>query len=261
MASTLLRLIRLGPLKTPGRALGGLGLCVGATNLFVWLTLWISGNDAWLTLAICSLAMPVLISAAIFFFMSLKLEKLSVLNGELENLASRDGMTALLNRTAFSQGVQQRMLDIEMADGGRGSLLIIDADFFKSINDRWGHSIGDEALRRISARLVEAVGPDDLVARLGGEEFGVFISGAGFVSAKATAERVRSGVELITLASPTGELVPLSVSIGGVFFRESLPFELLFQLADRRLYQAKANGRNRVEMEEFAVLDALSKAA
>jgi diguanylate cyclase (GGDEF)-like protein len=157
-------------------------------------------------------------------------------------------LTACLNRGAFTDKVNDY---IERAEFGAvsqcGALLVIDADHFKAINDRFGHEHGDEALRTIARTVRSMLRSDDSVGRLGGEEFGVFLPGVDLPTASLIAERIRRAVNLAVFA-PGGELRQLSVSVGGASFDAPTDFAELFRVADSRLYEAKRFGRNRVEV-------------
>jgi diguanylate cyclase (GGDEF)-like protein len=239
-------LYRLGRLP-----MGGVAVSVGVSVLFnLWL-FWASDSDAFFKSMVCSVFLPTLLAGPLFVVISLKLHQAAELNRELRHAATHDGLTTLLNRSAFTQIVAERLDEIDRAEGGRGALLLIDADFFKLINDHWGHAAGDEALRRIASLLAGVTRTGDVLGRLGGEEFGLFLPGAGLLSAEATAERLRAVVAAAEMATPNGEPITLTVSVGGAFFRNSISYETLFQRADRQLYRAKANGRNRVEIEEY----------
>ncbi|BDA85302.1 GGDEF domain-containing protein [Aureimonas sp. SA4125] len=231
--------------------LGGIAVCMAVSVVFnLWL-FWTSGPDAFFRSMLGAIVLPVLLAGPLFVVISLKLRQAAILNRELQHTASHDGLTSILNRSAFTRIVHGKLDEIDNAEGGRGALLLVDADFFKAINDRWGHPVGDETLRRIARLLVEVTRAGDVVGRLGGEEFGIFLPGAGLLSAEATAERLRAVVAETDIVTPTGEAILVTVSVGGVFFRNAITYEMLFHRADRKLYDAKANGRNRVEIEEF----------
>jgi diguanylate cyclase (GGDEF)-like protein len=134
-----------------------------------------------------------------------------------------------------------------LARRAQGALLIIDADNFKTVNDRYGHDRGDEALVKIASTIKSTLRSPDIVGRLGGEEFGVFLPGVGPDQAKLVAERIRQSVSSADFA-PSGKPHQLSVSVGGAVFDGQLPFAELFRLADQQLYVAKRDGRNRVSM-------------
>jgi diguanylate cyclase len=151
-----------------------------------------------------------------------------------------------MNRAAFSTLVDAYLKQVRSAEQrASGALLIIDADNFKAVNDRYGHDRGDEALVTIAQSIKSMIRAPDIVGRLGGEEFGVFLPGANSDQAERVAERIRSTVNDVSFL-PDGTAHPLSVSVGGAVFGATLPFAELFRLADQQLYAAKQRGRNRV---------------
>ncbi|KRA41780.1 hypothetical protein ASD80_11595 [Devosia sp. Root635] len=165
-------------------------------------------------------------------------------------MASTDWLTACLNRGAFT-GAVSRYLDRRAPTDNGGALLIVDADDFKSVNDRFGHDAGDEALRLIAGAIRQAVRGTDLVGRLGGEEFGIFLAESDVVAADHVAERIRRSVSAIAFA-PGDERCALSVSIGGATYATRAQFGELYRLADQHLYEAKNTGRDRVAMMQAA---------
>jgi diguanylate cyclase (GGDEF)-like protein len=128
--------------------------------------------------------------------------------------------------------------------GGTASLLMLDVDHFKAINDRHGHPAGDEVLRSIARILRDTLRQEDLPGRYGGEEFGVVLPGAGAEGAAVVAERLRKRIEAALLERRAG--IKATVSIG---FAEIGPQDVdcttWIARADRALYAAKAAGRNR----------------
>ena len=130
-------------------------------------------------------------------------------------------------------------------------------DFFKSINDQYGHDKGDEALRAISGAIRDAVEPADLVARIGGEEFSVFIPHAGTAAALERSERIRRAIAATRFSPAGGAVVPLSASVGGVSFAGGVTFNDIYRAADQQMYQAKSHGRNQV----FVLTEPLPRAA
>lgn len=188
--------------------------------------------------------MPLLMSTPAMFYITLHHQRLKYAMAELDTLASTDWLTATLNRRAFTASASALL---ESGRGHLGTLLVIDADNFKTVNDRFGHEAGDAALKLMVQAIKANVRTGDLVGRLGGEEFGVFLSGAGYDTAGTTAERIRVAVAALPFA-PGGADYPLSVSIGGVTALDRSRFGELFRIADKQLYGAKASGRNRVEL-------------
>ncbi len=153
-----------------------------------------------------------------------------------------DPLTGLLNRRSLQGEVSTRCEARE-----RFGVMFMDLDHFKSVNDRYGHEMGDRVLVAVSAVLKTALRPGDVVGRYGGEEFVGIVAGAGPESARLVAERLRRAIE--TMLPPKGGPPKLTISIGCTVFdprqSEESPDELLHR-ADMALYAAKRTGRNRV---------------
>ncbi len=199
--------------------------------------------------------MPTILAGPAIYLLTSKIRQLALMQEQLEHLATTDSLTGLLNRGAFTGLVRGVLADRRQPYGGRGALLVVDADHFKRINDNLGHAQGDAALRIIASAISGAVRDGDMVGRLGGEEFGVFLPGADESDAVHVAERIR---EAISDAEFTPEGLPfrLSVSVGGVTYRGRSEFDELFRLADQRLYAAKDAGRDRVSIGSAEQLEA-----
>lgn len=167
--------------------------------------------------------------------------QLAAAHRRLAEKARHDDMTGMLNRESFF-GVLER----SRRKTDSGALLIIDADHFKSINDRFGHLAGDEALLQIVAALRGGVRSGDVLGRIGGEEFAAFLVGANAQEAARVAERIRQEVEMIRFRVEGERIIPLTVSIGGTICTPGASVSELMRAADRRLYAAKNRGRNLV---------------
>jgi diguanylate cyclase len=193
---------------------------------------------------------PLLLAPPLFFYLLYKLRELAIAHHELLEVASTDGLTSCLNRQAFTILVEAYLeRTARLATRGEGALMVIDVDHFKAVNDRFGHASGDEALRMISDEIKENVRENDLVGRIGGEEFGVFLPGADRREAGVVAERIRASVNA-AMFSPQGGPVRLSVSVGATVYSARASFKEMFKIADECLYVAKNNGRNRVEFSD-----------
>lgn len=153
----------------------------------------------------------------------------------------RDGLTGLWHRGRFETDGDQDVV-ASHATGKPLSLIVLDVDHFKSINDHFGHAEGDRVLRSIAAMLREIASPDDRVYRTGGEEFAILCSRPHSV-ARLLGENIRHAIKSISVADRT----ELTVSAGIATLSGSTPnLAALFASADQRLYHAKANGRDRV---------------
>lgn len=170
-------------------------------------------------------------------------------NARLETLSGEDSLTGLANRRRLDDHLlcQWRQL-------GRSheplSLIMVDLDCFKLYNDTYGHPKGDECLARVAAVLGESVNrAGDLVARYGGEEFALVLSATGSAAASALAEQARAQVEALAIPHPTslaGPWVTVSAGVATASSAEGTSWTDLLDLADRALYRAKQEGRNRV---------------
>lgn len=202
-----------------------------------------------------SLVVPALVAVPIHAYATVGLLRLREENRHLLLAATRDGLTQVLNRAAFQRCAQAEIAALGVAGGAAlpHTLLILDADHFKRINDRLGHHVGDTALTLIAATLRRSLRRDDLVGRLGGEEFAVLLRNAGPAEAGIVAERLRATIERLAVGPEEGR-AKLSVSIGGVSFRAAVGFQAVYRLADANLYKAKRGGRNRVELTRLGAL-------
>lgn len=168
---------------------------------------------------------------------------------ELEKAARVDFLTGICNRRAI-EDLAQRAIAAARRHGMPLSMMIIDVDHFKRINDEFGHAAGDRALMETVQRICDSLRTEDLVGRLGGEEFVVVMPNTDAASARAAAERVRlafSGEPMLIEDAP----MPVTVSVGvSLLAAEDAQFSHLMRRADHAMYAAKAAGRNRVECDE-----------
>jgi diguanylate cyclase (GGDEF)-like protein len=205
--------------------------------------------------------LPILLAVPLLLFFTAKLRELAIAHQRLTVYASTDALTGVLNRAAFSTLVDAYLREIRGNSAhGHGAMLVIDADNFKAVNDSFGHDRGDEALRMIASGIKGTLRARDLVGRLGGEEFGVFLPGLEIAQATAIAERIRKNV-YDTDFVPGAARHRLSVSVGGAAFDHPIAFHDLFRLADQQLYAAKQAGRNRVTIAPVSHYESLPMAA
>lgn len=160
---------------------------------------------------------------------------------QLRNLSNVDALTGLSNRRSFTESYH--MEEARVTRTGKAlSILLIDLDHFKSINDDFGHNIGDDVLRSTGTHLQLHARPYDVPARWGGEEFILLLPRTDEGQAFAIAERIRKNFS--TLPTPSSDLkVTASIGISQYYTGDTL--ETLTERADRALYQAKEDGRNR----------------
>lgn len=178
-------------------------------------------------------------------------------NVELERLSTRDPLSGCLNRRAFFEEAESRF--IESRSHGTGlACLMVDIDHFKSVNDTFGHGIGDRVIQGVAARLMAGASPLDLVCRYGGEEFCMLLPEADASRALQLAESVRTAIEdTVAGTIPEATGLRLTASIGvGLRRAGHANLTALIEEADRALYNAKRNGRNRVSRASDAGRDA-----
>jgi two-component system cell cycle response regulator len=170
--------------------------------------------------------------------MHAELERRNVL---LAELASCDGLTGLKNHRSFREALDAQF-SLARWRGAPLSMVMLDVDQFKSFNDTFGHPAGDEVLREVARLLRSCVRDRDVVARYGGEEFAVLLPSTDIDDSWALAERLRQSIE-----QHPWELRPITISLGiSTTSPRASRAALLIELADRSLYQSKAEGRNRV---------------
>jgi diguanylate cyclase (GGDEF)-like protein len=169
---------------------------------------------------------------------------------ETQRLATTDPLTSLSNYRHFHE-----LLTLEVQRARRMAypigLILMDLDHFKRVNDRHGHPVGDIALRQVAERLRSRLRRTDVVGRLGGEEFGAILPGAGLEEVAVVAEKLRRSVEdMPPLAGGmTDGVTPVTLSVGGTSLRSDIvESQLLVACADQALYLAKRTGRNRVSV-------------
>ncbi len=219
-------------------------LSIGATN---------DRDRADLVVALFAIAQIVTAVAATLGLLWLEVRLMSSM---LEHIAYVDALTELPNRRATLRDCEAA-LDAARRDGRQLALAVFDVDRFKSINDGHGHLAGDAALAHVASLLRDARGPGDRIGRIGGEEFVLLAAGAG--DGRAAAERVRANVAASPLAWSVRRL-PLTLSAGvATYPDEGQDWDTLFAVADRRLYAAKQNGRNRVVATDTTTCDAVTR--
>ena len=177
--------------------------------------------------------------------LQLQIERVEILQEQLQELAVRDPLTELYNRRYL-----QEALELEFAHPERSSrplaILMMDSDFLKDINDKFGHKAGDDFLVHIAIVIRESIRAGDIACRYGGDEFVVVLSDVTQNTAFERAEKLRKKIASHYIVH-RNEKVSISVSIGiAMFPTHGSTWELLLQKADQALYEAKGLGKNRV---------------
>lgn len=187
-----------------------------------------------------------------FRALSVSQRKLAESNMQLQRLAAVDSLTGIANRRQFEDAfaIEWRRAIREKC---ALSIIMLDVDYFKKCNDRYGHQHGDEVLRKVAKTIANSVKrPNDLVARYGGEEFIVMLPSTGREGGAKVAERMRAEIEALQLEHADSEVSPWLTASLGVAIVERVVDErgqgALIKAADSALYAAKEQGRNRVAL-------------
>lgn len=187
------------------------------------------------------------VATPITYYILEQKRKLAKLSRELAYMASIDQMSGLLNRTSFIHAIREN-LHTPKGAATDGSFLFVDIDNFKSLNDRFGHSIGDDAIRSVAEVIKSHCENGNVAGRIGGEEFGLFLPKANKKLALSIAENLRRQVRKIVVRRDEKQ-ERLSVSIGVSIHKAGQTISTFVQNADEAMYQAKAAGRNKVMFE------------
>lgn len=228
-----------------------------------WMTFWITmastASSLLVSVLVCllvpsyeltsmnwalSAGTPLLITPPIAFVVLRQSERIRRLAIELDSaleamrvMACTAPLTGLLNRRAFWEVVAER------SDGDPGTMILIDVDHFKSINDRFGHGTGDAVLVAIAETLRSALRDEDVIGRIGGEEFACHLRGSAITAAGTRAEDLRRRVESARIEDGR---ITVTISVGAAFMPPGLSVTDAVSAADAAMYEAKNAGRNRV---------------
>jgi diguanylate cyclase (GGDEF)-like protein len=180
-----------------------------------------------------------------------EMASLALREQEMRRLATTDALTGIPNRRHFLSTAEHEIARAQRYGGPLG-LIMADIDRFKSINDTRGHPAGDAVLTAVALTLATESRPNDVVGRLGGEEFAVLLPSADIDAVAAVAERLRASIEALSVEFD-GRRIPVTISLGCAAAGGAPPersamsvLEALMRRADAALYEAKNSGRNRV---------------
>jgi diguanylate cyclase (GGDEF)-like protein len=175
-------------------------------------------------------------------------QELQRLNKELEKVSRTDALTGVANRRAFDDFLGKEFRRAKRT-GLPLSLILLDVDSFKAYNDRYGHQLGDTTLKKVAQAFADTLREaGDLVARYGGEEFAAILPETDVAGAEVVAEKLRKAVEDLHIThdkAAVGKIITVSAGVGSMIFKEDTSISELVTLADRSLYLAKHQGRNR----------------
>ena len=168
----------------------------------------------------------------------------AALQRKMTRQARTDPLTGLLNRRAFLEEIERHAVRLER-ENQPGTMVYADLDYFKPVNDRMGHEMGDQVLRRTAELLRKTFRPGDLVARLGGDEFAIWLNGADHMTAAERAEQLRDAAprELAEVTGPDGPRLSLSIGIASRDAGEKETIESIMRRADMAMYEVKRGGR------------------
>lgn len=194
-------------------------------------------NEFWIN-SMAVLYLPILISSALFF--EVLLSQWRRREKKIEIMSQTDALTDVFNR----RYVTEKLTDLE--NESAYAVVLLDLDHFKQINDHYGHESGDYVLTSVAAILKRCVRAEDVVGRFGGEEFILILKAADLPQALEVAERCRQAIEHEKILLNTGQNIQISASFGIAIAQHGQSKEAVLRLADQALYQAKAQGRNRI---------------
>jgi diguanylate cyclase (GGDEF)-like protein/PAS domain S-box-containing protein len=169
------------------------------------------------------------------------------LRQNLQDQAIRDPLTGLFNRRYMEETLPREIHRLQRQEGSL-SVIMMDIDHFKNVNDTLGHEAGDAVLVALSNYLIQHVRLEDVPCRYGGEEFLLILPGASLEMGRQRAEQLRAGVEALQVEHNAHFIGPVTISIGVASWEQGDNGDSLIDAADKALYQAKAKGRNRVEV-------------
>lgn len=199
-----------------------------------------------------SLMIALLIAILILFSLALiaSLIKMWHQKSALQALSITDSLTGLYNRREFEDRAQKELVRLSRMRGSL-SMVLLDVDHFKVINDRFGHPAGDAVLQQLARVLETSIREYDTLARMGGEEFAILMPDAGAPGAMGLSQRLRQAVANMDLPAPVRDNTALTISLGVATLNSMTDstepdLSLLYSRADRALYKAKSRGRNQV---------------
>ena len=185
--------------------------------------------------------------------MSDKMEaELAITKAELEKYskklqmqATTDTLTGLANRRKITELLKEEIKKLEEDNNNNFNIIMLDIDFFKKVNDNYGHPMGDEVIKKVSNHVQDKVGSEGVVGRFGGEEFLTILYNNNIQEAALLANQIRSDIESKKIEFE-GKQISVTVSMGIACSSETVVYQELLNKADERLYKAKENGRNQV---------------
>lgn len=233
-------------LRTVAFTMGGAMLALGVRGVHAWVepAQYTDLLQASLGQGLTFLMSFMCMLGAGFGFVLVVFERVA---GQMEQMATHDGLTGCLNRST-TDALLQHALERGRREGRPVAFVLLDLDHFKQVNDLHGHRAGDEVLRRFAHTVRQRLRASDALGRTGGEEFGLVLPDTDLAGARRLTEQVRQAVEAMSVAGPAGQTLRVTVSAGVAVAAPDagLDADRLSGRADRALYEAKHAGRNRV---------------
>lgn len=218
------------------------------SQLATQLSLYLSDADTqtlWVASAIAVLAPAIAASCCTWVLLQM-LRELRKSSEHAERLANIDSLTGALNRRRFTE-LALASIKLNTAAGRPSSLILLDVDDFKVVNDTHGHAAGDMVLQVLATSIRSWIGSEDVIARWGGEEFVVLLSGMESEQALTIAERIRLSISMETIvANACEQKITISAGLVTQYPRSHANLDLLISNADAAMYSAKTQGKNRV---------------
>ena len=207
------------------------------------------GNGDLVTILAVSALVPLPIAASVAVLLMRLVRSLDLARRQVHQLAVTDGLTGVCNRRHFMELAEAEFIKARRY-GLVVSLLMVDADHFKNVNDQYGHDSGDKVLQALSRAASSSVRAVDVVARYGGEEFVVLLPLTAAADALQVAERMRASIEALQISIDGGSTLSVTVSVGcATCEAAACSLRSLLSQADKALYRAKASGRNQVAFD------------
>jgi len=201
-------------------------------------------RNIWLRLTLQVVAVPLFVGISFFVVRGIReSQELKKVNRALEDLLKKDELTGVATRRHFMEFLD-KMYSLARRQARPLTLIMADLDGFKRINDTYGHNVGDEVLARVGSIFSEEIRNEDMVGRLGGEEFAVLLPGTRPGEAMVVAERIREKISNLQV-DPMQE--PITVTLGVAPLEEGASVSDFLYAADQALYKGKREGKNRVE--------------
>jgi diguanylate cyclase (GGDEF)-like protein len=221
----------------------GTALSCGFSLLLNYLLLFSDSLTPFDRSLVTALVVPLAVGAPLSFLLAYSLRTVRRYRSALNRAASYDRATDVLNDTAFTSIVERRTSVKQAASSQPGAFLIVDANTLRSINMRYGHEWGDEALRLIVGAIRGSLRSEDLVGRLGPSEFGIFLPGASEENARRVAQRILAGVHEVYVVPTAADRELLDVRVAGVCFEGEYDFDGIYRAAETQLSAAAEKDR------------------